>query len=211
MSRARLRASLNLWKRRYAYRVRRLKVAMRHHRPNSARKWRRLVDDANGMIVRRERQLRAFRPLREKAHAEMLKLIGVMEQGGNNAGADVARIIRGGGGNPAERPAWCGYTMAYVYRRAGSRAVDWRWAAVRLLSAVSGVRRTTAPMTGDLVRFTFDHVGMFEKDNQDGTITTLEGNTGAAGAVSDSKTGGDGVYRKIRSKSLVQDYLRVSR
>lgn len=211
MSRARLRTSRALWMRRLRYRQRRLKVSIRHNRMNSARKWRRLVDEAHAKIARRDMQLAAQRPLREKAHAEMVKLLGVMEQGGNNAGADVARIIRGGGGNPADRPAWCGYTMAYVYRKAGSRAVDWRWAAVRLVSAVSGVRRTTAPMKGDLVRFTFDHIGMFERDNGDGTITTLEGNTGASGAVSDSKTGGDGVYRKVRPKSLVNDYLRVTR
>lgn len=211
MSRAALRASLALWRRRLAYRQRRLKVSVRHHRNNSARKWRGLVDEAHHKIARRERQLAETRPLRERAHAEMVKLLGIMEQGANNAGADVARIIRGGGGDPAARPPWCGYAMAYVYKKAGSRAVDWRWAAVRLVSAVSGVRRTTAPMKGDLVRFTFDHIGMFEKDNGDGTITTLEGNTGATGAVSDSKTGGDGVYRKVRSKQLVNDYLRVTR
>jgi hypothetical protein len=42
-------------------------------------------------------------------------------------------------------------------------------------------------------------------------IETIEGNTGASGAVSDSKTGGDGVYRKRRAKTLVNDYLRVTR
>ena len=72
-----------------------------------------------------------------------------------------------------------------------------------------GIHATSRPRAGDLVRFTFDHVGLFEKDNHDGTITTVEGNTGASGAVSDSRTGGDGVYRKIRSKSLVRDYLHV--
>ena len=30
-------------------------------------------------------------------------------------------------------------------------------------------------------------------------------------AVSDSKTGGDGVYVKLRSRSLVRDYIRVLR
>lgn len=211
MSRAALRASLALWTRRKHYRQRRLKAARRNGNTNRIAHWRRLVDQAQYWIDRRRSQLNRALPLRERAHREMVQLLGVMEQGGNNAGADVERIIRGAGGNPADRPPWCGYAMAYVYKRAGSGLVDWRWAAVRLLSTVSGVRRTTAPMKGDLVRFTFDHVGMFEKDNGDGTITSLEGNTGASGAVSDSRTGGDGVYRKIRSKSLVQDYLRVTR
>jgi hypothetical protein len=52
---------------------------------------------------------------------------------------------------------------------------------------------------------------MFVRDRGDGTIETIEGNTGASGAVSDSRTGGDGVYRKVRPKSLVKDYLRVHR
>ena len=69
----------------------------------------------------------------------------------------------------------------------------------------------SAPKRGDIVRYTFDHTGLFVKDNGNGTITTIEGNTGHSGAVSDSKTGGDGVYLKVRSKSLVRDYLRVTR
>ena len=209
MSRAALRASLALWRRRLAYRQRRLKVSVRRHRNNSARKWRKLVDEAHAKVARRERQLAETRPLRLRALGEALKLIGVMEAGGNNRGQAVERIIAVGGGLPGQ--AWCGWFCAAVYKRAGSRAVTWQWGAVRLLSAVTGVKRVRTPLPGDLVRFTFDHVGLFEKDNGNGTITTIEGNTGATGAVSDSKTGGDGVYRKVRSKGLVRDYLRVTR
>lgn len=149
-------------------------------------------------------------PLRLRALAEARKLVGVMEQGGNNAGAGVAKIIRGGGGNPAQFPAWCGYFCAHVYRLAGSKAVSWQWAAVRLLYPLSGVKRTSSPLAGDLVRFTFDHVGMFVRDNGDGTITTVEGNSGASGAVSDGN-GNDGVYIKNRSKTLVRDYLHITK
>lgn len=66
------------------------------------------------------------------------------------------------------------------------------------------------PERGDLVRFTFDHIGMYA-GGEGGQIETIEGNTGAAGAMSDSHTGGDGVYRKRRAAGLVQDYLRVER
>jgi len=148
-------------------------------------------------------------PLRVKAFEHAEALIGVMEQGGNNAGPIVAKIIQANGGLVGE--PWCGDFVAYCYRLAGSKSVTRSWAAVRLISLVAGVRGTSNPRKGDLVRFTFDHVGLFEKDNGDGTITTVEGNTGASGAVSDSATGGDGVYRKIREKSLVNDYLRVTR
>lgn len=156
-----------------------------------------------------KRDEKALGTLREKAYREATTLIGVMEQGANNRGAAVERIIRSGGGVPGQ--AWCGWFVAHCYRVAGSSAVEWRWGAVRLVGLVAGVRRTSSPKRGDLVRFTFDHVGMFVKDNGNGTIETIEGNTGRSGAVSDSRTGGDGVYRKIRSKALVRDYLQVTK
>lgn len=210
MSRAALTASLRLWRRRLAFRQRRLKVSVRHHRTNSARKWRKLVDEAHQKISRRERQLAAKRPLRLKALDVGKSFVGIMEQGGNNTGAGVARIIRIGGGNPADRPPWCGFTVAACYRLAGSKLVDYRWAAVRLLPLVPGLKRVKKPLPGDLVRYTFDHVGMFVRD-AGMFIETIEGNTGASGAVSDSATGGDGVYVKRRPKTLVRDYLRVTR
>lgn len=146
-------------------------------------------------------------PLRVRAYNVAHTLIGVMEHGGNNVGEQVTKIIRENGGSGPE--PWCGDFVAYCYRHAGSKRVTRSWAAVALLRGVLGITATSSPRTGDLVRFNFDHVGLFVKDNENGSITTIEGNTGAAGAVSDSSTGGDGVYEKIRSKSLVRDYLRV--
>jgi hypothetical protein len=206
-----LRLSLRLWKRRLRYRTRRLKAAKRAGVPKRVVHWERLVNDAAKKVGRRREQLAARRTLGTRALSEAKRLVGVMEEGGNNAGARVARIIRSGGGTPSDRPPWCGYFVAHCYKTAGSTAMDWQAGAVRLWLGLSGVRRTTRPRPGDPVRFTFDHIGMFVKDNGDGTITTIEGNTGATGAVSDSRTGGDGVYRKIRPKSQVADYLRVSR
>jgi hypothetical protein len=206
-----LRTSLRLWERRLAYRARRLRAAKKSGIPRRVVHWQARVDQAARMIGKRRAQIAARRTIGARALDEAKKLVGVMEEGGNNAGSAVAAIIRGGGGSPSARPPWCGYFVAYCYRKAGSRAVDWRWGAVRLLSSVSGVKRTSSPRAGDLVRFTFDHVGLFVKDNGDGTIECIEGNTGASGAVSDSRTGGDGVYRKRRPKSLVADYLRVTR
>lgn len=152
------------------------------------------------------RKLAADRPLRLRALDHAQKLVGVMEEGGNNRGRGVARIILGAGGKIGE--AWCGYFVKYCYQLAGLKSAPWQWAAVRLMKGASTVG-TTRPLPGDIVRFTFDHTGFFVRDNGDGTITTLEGNTGASGAVSDSKTGGDGVYIKRRAKSLVRDYLTV--
>lgn len=159
-------------------------------------------------LRRHRRLLRFYRPpLRIRAYEEASKLVGIMEYGGNNAGAQVSKIIRENGGLGPE--PWCGDFVAFCYRHAGSKRVQRSWASVRLLRGLLGITATSSPRRGDLVRYTFDHVGLFVKDNSNGTITSIEGNTGASGAVSDSTTGGDGVYEKIRSKSLVRDYLRV--
>lgn len=158
---------------------------------------------------KRRRQRRRNTPLRERAYRIAASKVGVMEQGGNNVGPAVEEIIREGGGVRGQ--AWCGWFMAYCYKLAGSNAITWQMGAVRLWLGIFGVRRTSKPRRGDAVRFTFDHIGMFVRDCGDGTIETIEGNTGATGAVSDSATGGDGVYRKRRPKSLVRDYLRIYR
>jgi hypothetical protein len=157
------------------------------------------------MVSVRKKQLDT---LQKRALRAADALVGVMEQGGNNTGPMVNKIIKANGGDIGE--PWCGDLIAYCYMQAGSKAVTRSWASVRLLGGVQGVRRVKTPQAGDLVRFNFDHVGMYVKE-AGMFIETIEGNTGASGAVSDSKTGGDGVYRKRRAKSLVNDYLRVTR
>lgn len=161
--------------------------------------------------VRGLRRRRATRKLNQlsvghRAYNAALPLVGIMEHGGNNRGAEVEKIVRSVGG--AIGAPWCGYFVAYCYKLAGKSIENiGKWGYVPYMSAITGVHRTSNPSLGDIVRFGFGHTGLFVNDNNDGTITTIEGNTGASGAVSDSSTGGDGVYRKIRSKSLVQDYL----
>ena len=151
----------------------------------------------------------AHGPLQAKAYAEARRLVGVMEVGGNNRGRKVLEIIHYAGGPGPE--AWCVDFVIWCYGHAGSTAVRRGFTrAVRFMRA-PGLVPTAAPKRGDIVRYTFDHTGLFVKDNGNGTITTIEGNTGRSGAVSDSTTGGDGVYLKVRSKSLVRDYLRVTR
>lgn len=165
------------------------------------------------------RAVNAIDSLRERAHREATRLLGVMEKGGNNVGPEVEAIIVEGGGVRGQ--AWCGWFCACVYKRAGSLAVTWRWGAVRLYLPGSGLRRTSNPLEGNLVRFTFDHIGIFECWCDAGGIEvpraaathirTIEGNTGRTGAVSDSATGGDGVYRKVRARSLIRDFVHISR
>jgi len=172
----------------------------------------------HGRAMRKLRKLIERKtPLREKALAVAEGLVGVMEQGGNNVGPMVEKIIRANGGIPGE--PWCGDFVAYCYRLAGSKAVTRSFAAVRLIRTVLGVRHTSSPKAGDVVTYVFDHTGLFarwlkpgdEGYTRPGDFEAIEGNTGATGAVSDSSTGGDGVYRKVRNADQVSEFLRVTR
>lgn len=204
------------------------------------RKWKRLprfITRASGFRTRlaAERKLLALRRRYTNLHghvdtfdhvrllalAEARHLIGVMEHGGNNRGEEVERIISENGGVPGE--PWCGDFVAHCYRHAGSRAVDRTWAAVRLLGTTGGARvldkRWGEP--GDIIKFTFDHTGILEHyaDHAGNVVhpahathvQTIEGNTGRTGAVSDSTTGGDGVYRKLRPLDDVAGLVMVTR
>lgn len=152
--------------------------------------------------------------LRLAALDEAKRLVGVMEQGGNNQGKKVMEIIRANGGTGPE--PWCGDFVAYCYRRAGSKVVQRSWAAVRFLGYLTGqriVRRRPRP--GDIVVYKFGHTGIYVKGYKTPRgvrrIIAIEGNTGDSGAVSDSTTGGDGVYVKRRDLSLVKHFVRVIR
>jgi hypothetical protein len=152
------------------------------------------------------------KPLRVRALEVAESLVGVMEHGGNNVGPKVTEIIRANGGAGPE--PWCGDFVAYCYRQAGSKMVTRSWAAVRLLGWLTGMRVVTKPVPGAIIIYNFgtgaDHTGLFRKW-YGSTLDTIEGNTGASGAVSDSATGGDGVYEKRRSTSLVTRYVVPTR
>lgn len=177
-------------------------------------------DDWRAVVAVAKRQGLSVKPvenatLGERALAEAKSLLSknIRESGGNNRGPWVDRIIKANGGVPGE--PWCGDFAAWCYRRAGSNAVTRSWASVRLLGRLSGMRIVSkhALEPGDLVRFTFDHVGIFEKyiHGTDGRwyVVTIDGNTGDAD-LSDG-TGGEGVERKARPLSLVADGVRVLR
>ena len=209
MTRRRAKRDLAMWNRRLTRRYRRLKAIDKHHRLHARRLRKYQVAAAN---VRRLRKwLREHPPLRARALDEARKLVGVMEHGGNNTGKQVMKFIRANGGTGPE--PWCGDFVAWCYRVAGSKVVQRGWASVRLIGRLSGMRviKLEDAQPGDLVKFSFDHVGIFVRRVNGTTIETIEGNTGPTGAVSDSSTGGDGVYRKRRNASLVDEIVRVTR
>lgn len=114
---------------------------------------------------------------------------------------------------------WCGSFVMWcanqagvkvpntVYTPAGAAAFEkakaWQDAAV------------AKPLPGDIVFFDFpgdgvnriSHVGIVVKDNGDGTVTTVEGNT--AGAVGDQRNGGM-VQKKIRAYKKNAKRIEVS-
>lgn len=217
-----LRASLRLWRRRQAYRYKRLAAAKRRRDERRIKHWQQLVDEASREVGRRRMQLAKHKPLR--AHAadvmEQWAREGVHEQGGNNVGPQVSRIIREAGGTPGE--PWCGDAVAAAYlagaRKLGAgvaaranRKVTRAWAYVPTLEQI--LTRVRRPRRGHVVIFNFDggapdHTGLFLRDNGDGTIRTVEGNTRPGTATSDAG-GGEGVYVRDRPKSIVQSYRRV--
>lgn len=215
MSEKQLKLSLKIWERRKKFRWN--KVRFYEHkskrskadRERLALKWRKLAYVADTNVTHRKHQLEAIKPLRLKALDQMQKLVGIMEYGGNNQGKEVMEIIRANSGTGPE--PWCGDTVAFAYRKAGSKAVTRAWAAVVNLGFLAGMKRVGSPLPGDIVTYKFDHTGMFVKWLDANTFLAIEGNTGTSGAVSDSKTGGDGVYEKKRSKDLVSRWVRVTR
>lgn len=56
---------------------------------------------------------------------------------------------------------------------------------------------------GDIVMFTFSHIGLAIADEKNGSVKTIEGNTDDSG----SREGG-GVYIKTRATSLIRSHIR---
>ncbi len=140
--------------------------------------------------------------LQVRALRSMYAILGAQESWGENAGPVVNQIIRANGGQIGE--AWCGDTIAWCYRHAGSKAVQRAWASAWMIGVANGTGAVKDPVPGDPVVFIWQHVGMFEKwtDRAAGTFDTIEGNAGA---------GLGGVDRHSRNTSETKRFVRVYR
>lgn len=190
------------------------------------RRWRGRVEQADRAIAAIDAALAWKRlPLRMRALSVARAHLGIREVGGNNRGPQVDEIIRDNGGTGPE--PWCGDFVARCYRWAGSSAVQRGWAAVRNLGRLAGMRPLAgvrSALAGDLVCFRFpgggDHVGILVGYCDAGGrpvapaaashVHTIDGNS-SGDDVSDSAAGGDGVGEQIRSLSLVERMVRVTR
>lgn len=110
--------------------------------------------------------------------------------------------------------AWCAAYVCWGMREL-EKVIDYPWArpqtagawdfenwarqqGLRLFKPADKIRK------GDIVIFTFSHIGVAIEDEKNGFIETVEGNTDESG----SREGG-GVYTKRRAKSLVRSHIRL--
>jgi len=154
--------------------------------------------------------------------------IGVREQGGNNCGPRI-REYQTATQLGQGLYAWCAAFVCWGIREwlrdaevvkwlnlQSSTPEGWRPSTARAFDLTEWAKqrpKTTDIFTendraqpGDIVVFDFSHVGfVLEDDGQN--IITVEGNTNGKGQ-RDSESG-DGVWRKIRTKSLAKDFIRI--
>lgn len=104
---------------------------------------------------------------------------------------------------------WCGSFVMWCADQIGFKGMPNCVYTPAGVTAFQGQGRwsnheTAKPQAGDIVFFSFDgkgvgHVGIVLKDNGDGTITTIEGNTSSEHKPSGSQANGGEVAERIRA------------
>ena len=154
--------------------------------------------------------------------------IGTREIGGNNRGPRIIEYQKATNLDP-DNWAWCAAFVDWCVREwlKDSDVVQWlnlqvstpeqwrpktalaygltEWAKLRPKTTKIYTDKDQA-LPGDIVTFDFSHVGIVLEDDGD-HLVTVEGNTNGRGD-RDSESG-DGVWRKIRAKSLARDFIRI--
>jgi hypothetical protein len=93
--------------------------------------------------------------------------------------------------------------QAEAWRCKSARAFDWLdWAKAKGLQILSDSREEVLH-TGDIMVFDMSHIGLVFTDFES-YVQTVEANTGSAGG-----RDGDGVFEKIRSRSLARSFIRI--
>lgn len=188
MNTAALKTSLALWKRRHAYRSRKVSIAHARNDRAAVTKWHKLLVKAGQMIRQRERQI-AAQTSKPSARERAIKLgrshIGVHEvPNGSNGGGIIDVWERSCG---VLHVAWCGIHNIIVLRAVGVPNVP---NAIMSVGATEDMARakqacfrgwttnTHAALPGDLVCLGVygQHEGMVEEVLPDGSLWTIEGN-----------------------------------
>jgi len=154
--------------------------------------------------------------------------VGVREHGGNNRGERIAAYQSATWLAPDDWP-WCAAFVCWVIRNwlkvpgaADSvgigNAETWRPKTASAFDFLQWAKKQDLPIlpesaevhAGDLVVYDFSHIGIVVEDALQNSqfIYTVEGNTNGTGTrESDS---GDGVWRKKRSRSLANKFIRIT-
>lgn len=156
------------------------------------------------------------------------KEVGIREQGGNNKGPRIREYQAATWLAPAPWP-WCAAFVDWCIMDwlKSSLVRDWlkltdaqadsfrpktagAWDLVNWARQnsrrVSILTEDAKALPGDIIVYDFSHVGIVEADGGK-AFSTIEGNTNGAGD-RDSTTG-DGVWRKVRERSLARNLLRI--
>lgn len=139
--------------------------------------------------------------------------VGVREEGGNNRGRRVQEYQNGASWLGGTGWAWCAAFVCWVFDRLADQfslpfstpegaGAFWfeDWARQQNLTVLTGrakIRR------GDIVIFSFSHIGIASGDESNNRFRCIEGNTNDGGSRE-----GDGVYEKTRPKSQVRSIIR---
>lgn len=139
--------------------------------------------------------------------------VGTRESGGNNRGPRIQQYQDGASWVKGTGWAWCAAFVAWVFDELAKQFTlpfatpegagafwfeDWgRQQGLTVLGPRAKVKR------GDLVIYSFSHIGIASSDEKNGKFTAIEGNTNDSGS-----RDGDGVFEKTRSKSLVRAIVR---
>ncbi len=146
--------------------------------------------------------------------------VGVMEDDTNNTGDDLLKYKQATWLQPGAW-AWCAAFVCWCYQEALKKhpiaglnrpqtAAAWdfeRWANTQ--SKVELHKPPGTVRAGDIVVFTFSHIGIAVADEHGGSVSTVEGNTNLQGTRDGGGRTRDGVYRKSRSKSLIRSVIRA--
>ena len=143
--------------------------------------------------------------------------VGTRERGGNNRGAAIVKYQEATWLSPGPWP-WCAAFICWAIREAlqgldlptdfkrPRTAGAWdfeRWAREDGGSRVQLLKPARDLHPGDILCFTFSHIGIATANPSNGTIRTIEGNTNAGGSRE-----GDGVYNRTRPLRKIRSAIR---
>lgn len=148
--------------------------------------------------------------------------VGIVEEPpGSNRGLRISKWQVQAGYNPPGVP-WCACFVGAAWGHATRRRVNPRVIGGYCPSIVAMARRgehglklveLREAVAGDAVCFDFgreryDHIGIFLRDNGDGTITTIEGNTSPGPGSFQQEANGGGVFQRRRDRGVVSATIR---